>query len=285
MNIKRKNKLICIVYLIIIFILLSSCNTANNKSVMRFSFEESDILKNVSWHNFTDEYLELMRTKYNLDEIVLGCTNDFEKVKAITKWVSNLWIHDGNNQPKMSDPIYILEQVIQNGERYRCVEYSIVIFGCLNALGIPTRILGIKTSDVETREYGAGHVVTESYLKELDKWILVDGQYGIIPTLNKTPLNAVEYSDAIDSEKKLKLIILGEKYKEMADNIYNEWIHEYLYYYDTTYYKNPNKADGMGTTVMLTPIDATKPKIFQKNYPLYIDFYTTSINTFYPSID
>ncbi len=66
-----------------------------------------------------------------------------KQFSAINSWVSNLWQHHGSNQPEKNDPIYILEQV-KKGERYRCVEYSIAVSGCLNADGIPSRILAFK---------------------------------------------------------------------------------------------------------------------------------------------
>lgn len=54
-------------------------------------------------------------------------------------------------------------------KRFRCVEYSIVAAGALNALGIPARTVGLRTKYVETELWSAGHVVAEAYLKDLGK--------------------------------------------------------------------------------------------------------------------
>jgi hypothetical protein len=67
----------------------------------------------------------------------------------------------------------------------------------LNALGIPSRIVGLKVADAETRKSGAGHCVIEAYVKNLSKWVMVDGQVNAIPTLKGIPLNAIEFQQAL----------------------------------------------------------------------------------------
>lgn len=101
------------------------------------------------------------------------CDTDFKKVQTIFEWVTNLCQHDGVNVPRNGDPFTILDDVTEKGARYRCVKYSIVILGRLNALGITSRRIRLKTADVETRECGAGHVAVEVYLKDFNKWVLL----------------------------------------------------------------------------------------------------------------
>lgn len=47
--------------------------------------------------------------------------------------------------------------------------------GCLSTLGFTGRVISLKSEDEETRESGAGHVATEVYSKEYNKWVFVDG--------------------------------------------------------------------------------------------------------------
>lgn len=87
--------------------------------------------------------------------------------------------------------------------------------GCLNSLGIPARSIGLKTKDVETRDYVAGHVATEAYLKDYRKWVFIDGQWGLIPLMGDMPLNAIQLSEVIqhpeDYEEALQFLsFLGE---------------------------------------------------------------------------
>lgn len=167
-------------------------------SNQRYSYDEEEVFSCDSWTRYDKEYLEKLKADYELEKLVANCGNDFERVQAITEWVTNLWAHNGDNIPEQNDPLSILHNVTEEGEQYRCVEYGVVISGCLNALGIPTRTLGLKTQDVETRDYGAGHVAAEAYIKDLKKWVFVDGQWGIIPVMDGMPLNAVQLSEVLE---------------------------------------------------------------------------------------
>jgi hypothetical protein len=251
----------------------------------RYSYESEGVLKIDSLSPYDTDYLENLKIKYQLEKVVSNAKSDFEKILKITKWISNLWQHDGNNTPQKYDPISILDEVVENGQRFRCVEYGVVIYGCLTALGLPSRKLCLKTSDVETREYGAGHVVTEVFLKDINKWVFIDGQWGIIPTLGGTPLNGVELAQALNELEKyrdqLKLISL--KSQNTKDEEYYKWIKEYLFFFDFTYWQNENGAM-LPKNIMLTPIGAKKPAVFQIIYPLQIDTFTHSAIDFYQRI-
>jgi len=99
----------------------------------------------------------------------------------------NQWQHNGNNEPHKNDVTSILEEV-KEGKNFRCVEYGIVVAACLNSIGLKARQLNLKTKDVETTEYGAGHVVTEVFLNDLKKWMFIDGQFDAMPLLDGIPL-------------------------------------------------------------------------------------------------
>lgn len=166
------------------------------------------------------------------------------------------------------------------GMQYRCVEYGTVIFGCLNALGIPSRRLHMSTSDVETRAMGAGHVAVEAYLRDQKKWVFIDGQWGVIPMLGKLPLNGVQLAEILQEpqahEEPLELISL----RHTGSLGYEDWVKEYLYYFDLSgyYWKDDTLTE---ETWMLVPKNAPNPTVFQIIYPLDIDVYTNSVPSFY----
>lgn len=235
-------------------------------------------LPDCSFSPYGREYLNDLSEKYGLQGLCVGCQSDYEKILAITKWVSNLWEHDGANQPEKHDPKFILDEVIHQGKRFRCVEYGVVIQGCLCALGITARQLALKTADVETRPAGAGHIAIEAFLRDLDKWMLIDGQWGIIPKLDDVPLNAVEFADALESGERLhletvKAVVYGTEYLD--------WIRQYLFFLDYTCWEKDAAGNLTGRTVMLGPAGVEKPQVFQVKWPLSIDKYTHSVNEFY----
>lgn len=102
----------------------------------RYQFFYSDTLGN--------DYLRNLRKTYRLDSLTANASDQFEKVKIILDWTSKQWKHSGSNQPAKSDAISILEEA-KTGKSFRCVEYGIVSSAALNSIGIPARVLALKT--------------------------------------------------------------------------------------------------------------------------------------------
>ena len=168
-----------------------------------------------------ETYLANLRTTYQLDALVAGKTTDFARVQAVCAWVHQQWKHNGQNTPQHYDPASILQEAAQ-GKQFRCVEYGIVLVGALTALGIPARTLGLEMADVETRKSGAGHVLAEAWLTDQHKWMLVDGQWDVIPLLNGVPLNAVELQKAL-AEQQPGLAVASPA--GTSTRRYSRWIH------------------------------------------------------------
>ncbi len=223
----------------------------------------------LTWIQYDDTYLSELRSEFGIDDVVSECKTDFDKVKAITTWVTSLWKHDGRNTPSAPDPLTILREASE-GQRFRCVEYGIVMAASLQSLGIPARMLALKTEDVETRESGAGHVCTEVYLWDIEKWVFIDPQWGAIPVLDDVPLNAVEFQQALAANDG-KLVIWGVAQPQRL--VYERWIGQYLYYFDYSI--------GGGRQLMLGPVGAPEPKVFQRTMRLGDIVYTHSVDVFY----
>ncbi|ALD20507.1 transglutaminase domain-containing protein [Hymenobacter sp. DG25A] len=227
-------------------------------------------------------YLTQLRQQYNLDAVVQGAQNDTERALRLLHWVHQQWDHNGSNQPTKSDAISILEEV-KLGKQFRCVEYGIVATSCLNAFGLKSRVLALKTKDVETTESGAGHVLLETWLPDLQKWVLLDGQWDIMPVLRGKPLNAVEFQQAIAKHyKDLEIRSLSGASKMS----YVNWIAPYLYYLDVKFDNREGlgleraKVNGKGS-LMLVPAGAKEPTVFQVQNPINYCLYTRSLAAFY----
>lgn len=245
-----------------------------------YQFFYSDTLDN--------KYLRELRQGYKLDSLTDNSDSEFEKIKIILDWANRQWEHNGSNNPSNPDALTILKEA-QSGNKFRCVEYGIVTSSALNSIGINARVLGLKTRDVERVKLGAGHVVSEVYSTVLNKWIFIDPQFNVIPTLNGEPLNAVEFQKAILNDRdNLKLVNLkGEVAAEVSEN-YTNWVAKYLFYFDVLFdqrigneprYKSIN---GM-TKITLVPIGEKEPKVFQRHNKIDYSFYTNSLNDFYRS--
>lgn len=277
-------------------LLLSSCSTffqianispsaslkelshSNDTSNPLYEFFYSDTLENA--------YLREMRKTYNLEGLVNGQMREIDKIVNILDWASKQWEHNGSNTPTKQDALTILKEA-REGKQFRCVEYGIVATSALNSIGIPARTLGLKTRDVEKVMRGAGHVVSEVYSKELGKWIFIDPQFNIMPTLNGTPLNGVEFQKAIfDKNANLRLINKAGELSEKDSKSYIKWIGKYLFYFDVLFdQKTLNSSkfksiNGM-TKITLVPVGHKEPRIFQRNSKINYSYYTNSLNDFY----
>lgn len=119
-------------------------------------------------------------------------SNETELVLKALNWVSSQWDHDGLNQPpKHFNALDILKTVHNKKEKYRCVEYGLVLSEVLQAYGFVSRTVALRSKDVAYGGWGKGHVAMEVWINDLNKWIFLDPQFGSYLTLkNKnTPLN------------------------------------------------------------------------------------------------
>ena len=232
--------------------------------------------------NTSNAYLNTLRAQYKLDDIVKGAANDTEKALRMVNWVHQQWQHNGMNEPSRPDALTILAEV-KEGKQFRCVEYGIVTTACLNAIGLPARTMGLKMKEVETTEFGAGHVLLEVYLPDLKKWVLLDGQFDVMPVLNNVPLNAVEFQQAIaNNYDKLEIRSLSGTGKAA----YVNWVYPYLYYFDVKFDNREGVNVARETvdskkSLMLVPLGAKQPKVFQIKNPIDYCKYTNSIIDMY----
>ncbi len=223
-------------------------------------------------------YLTKLREMYDLDRIAAGPGGDLGKLNRLTLWTHKQWAHNGGNEPSREDALTILAEV-KDGKQYRCVEYSTVLAAAANAIGIPARSLNIKTADVETRAGGAGHVVVEAYVRDLHKWVMLDGQFGVMPMRGKTPLNAVEFQAAI-ARKDPRLNLGPDAQTSLPD--YLDFVRAYLFYFDVSLHPHHDEAGSLQPgNVMLTPVGAKEPAVFQRRFPIRNMSFTTSTRDFY----
>lgn len=233
------------------------------------------------------EYLDKLRNDYGLDVLVENIDDDMEKVLTVLHWVSKQWRHHSSNTPSKPDAITILEEA-RSGERFRCVEYSVVLSTSLLSLGYKSRILFLKTRDVETATSGAGHVAVEVWIQGLGKWVLVDGQFDAMPMLDGVPLNAVELQAAIAENDDIKYKNIDGFHCYLKAINYTNFIADYLYYFDTMLCQRVTFQEEvvyfMGKSyLMLVSLGAKNPGIFQGGDAMDYLIYTNAYKDFYQS--
>jgi hypothetical protein len=148
----------------------------------------------------TPEFTE-MRREFAIDGVVAGAKDEYEKLRRLTEWVSARWEHSSNQTASKTDPLTILREA-KAGGRFICRDYAVVLAGVAKAYGMPARLLNLLPRDVEVRS--EAHSVAEVWLESLQKWVLADGQYGIIGELDGVPLNGLELQAAFAEDKPVR---------------------------------------------------------------------------------
>ena len=138
--------------------------------------------------------LATLRREFGLDALVQGLTGDYARLKALTEWASRQWQHSPTQMASKPDPLTILREA-RAGGRFICRDYAIVVAGAARALGLYARVLNLLPADVETRS--EAHSVAEVWLPSRGKWVLADGQYGVIAERAGEPLGGVDLQAAL----------------------------------------------------------------------------------------
>lgn len=260
------------IVLLAVFLLAGSTGQGD----VRYDETETNEHYSFRWSDPSEPYLTKLRTEFDLENLVEHSLTDLERLQKLSNWVFGLWEHHGSNQPMNSDPISIIREAAQ-GESFRCVEYATVLQGSLTSLGIRTRRIGLKTRNVQTSLWGAGHVAVEAYLPDIGKWVLVDPQWNVIPVFGDIPLSAMELGKLLaEQNPNLAIISLGNTSPEQ----FFAWIDKYLFYLDIPFDNRVGVEREIGS-LMLVPQGAREPKRFQLFYPLQNMTYTKSSAAFY----
>ncbi len=234
-----------------------------------------------------DPELVELRETYRLTDVVPSSQDGLARLKLLTGWVHSRWEHSGSNTPSQPKPTTILKEA-SDGKRFRCVEYSIVTAACAQALGMPARVLGLRRQDVESARTSAGHVVAEVWLDLYDKWVMVDAQWNMIPLRNGVPLSAVELQRCLAERALGELSFAsGDEISPMDQNRYVIWIAPYLYYFSLhreQRFGMPDRRqipDDGPEVMVLVPVGAKKPKVFQGRPITKRQSYTPNPKTIY----
>ena len=206
-------------------------------------------------------YMVRLKNSFHIQEMTAAAKSDLERAKLICDWVHHQWKHKGFCPVQKNDPIAILEAA-KNGSEFSCYEYSLVAAGCLNCIGIKSRTVVLLPRNVERNTDGNYHVVTEAFLNDEKKWVMVDAQFNAVPTLNKRPLNLVELQYAL--AERLKGVEFGNLNQEMGV-IYSTDLLNYLHFFYTPLDNRVVGAtapDNVKGGVMLVPLGERAPRSF-----------------------
>jgi hypothetical protein len=220
--------------------------------------------------------LKKLRAEFATDAVVAGIRDEYARLIAITKWASGRWQHSSNQMASKADPLTILREA-KAGGRFICRDYAIVTAGVASVYGMRSRLVNLLPADVETRS--EAHAVAEVWLPRFGKWVIADGQYGIVPELAGTPLSAVELQAALADE--LPVQCRGD---EARCAEWKRFIVRNMYYFKTMADQR-RFEDAGGSMLILVPKGAPNPTKFAGgNEELFAGaVYTSNPKSFYAS--
>jgi hypothetical protein len=192
-----------------------------NNPVLNFDYKKLGLPDSIQ----TVEYTELK--KYVQSNISLKSTDEPELFFELMEWVSNQWKHNGwHVAPDSLNSLEILKSAKYDEQEYRCVEYGSVLHDVLVSFGYVARQVGIKHVDADYGGAGMGHVATEVWSNNYNKWIFLDPQFGIYAKHNDIPLNIYDIYKlkSNDQFKEIRFMKNDKMVKEnkiMINNIKN----------------------------------------------------------------
>lgn len=234
------------------------------------------------YHSPEDPGPAQLRAEYGIDDVARGIEYEFDRVAVLAGWVNSRWSHSGSNIPSSTNPLKILREA-DDGANFRCVEYSVVMVGAAQAMGMPARVLGIKTRNAATARFGAGHVVAEVWLEDLEKWVVADAQFGYVFRAEGVPLNAVELGEALaQGPGSVEVLSADGPIGWLSKTRYLLFVGPYLFHFDSLYDQRVFLPEHERTSggMMLLPDGAPNLKVFQRRHYLNFD-YTSSVDDFY----
>lgn len=163
--------------------------TANPTFFSTTIFDSSEDLSNPKF--------EALKSKYQLDTIFHGETNELKRILLLRHWIhEKIKIDDYGPYAGDGSVESTLDEALK-GHGFHCGYFSAVQNAILNAYGYVTRRLLIDTGvPVDYVAFGGHHAVNEVWLNSYHKWFVSDAKYDYHFEKNGIPLSALEIRDA-----------------------------------------------------------------------------------------
>jgi len=147
-----------------------------------------------AFEDFHNPRIRKLRTRYGLDEVVAGETDEWKRIMLLRYWLwSNIRIDNHHPTRTQLETFAILDAALKGG-RFHCTHFSIVQQAVLNSYGYVTRRLGCGPG---LKNNGGHHGVNEVWVNKFSKWVLIDAKYDLHFEKDGVPLSALQIRDEI----------------------------------------------------------------------------------------
>ncbi|MHC4713871.1 MAG: discoidin domain-containing protein [Planctomycetota bacterium] len=133
--------------------------------------------------------LKTLREKYGLADVIAPGKTEIEKMALLRNWVKLRWKHTIPRVFPRWDALEILE-LADKGEKFYCVQSSLLLVQCAQAVGWQARKLEIHDHT------GNDHSVIEVWSNDFNKWVIMDPDFNAHYERGGVPLGALELRKA-----------------------------------------------------------------------------------------
>lgn len=156
----------------------------------------------IRYPNVNHILLKILYDNYRLDSFV-KYGSELEKSVRLMKWVNKAVKQKGMVAlPENRDGLNLLNYAVKGKKPLNCKGCSIILTDLLLASNIAARMVHCKSFDKYDPE---SHFVTEAYISEKRKWIILDAAFGCIYEESNEILDIKELRIALAEDKKIEI--------------------------------------------------------------------------------
>lgn len=174
--------------------------TVRNPSFWMFGMESS----NVDSENWL---------RGEVSPFIKNLKSDLDKYIAIREWAANQASASGSHKLiKGGDSPWVLIKKLRQGDAARCAIMARTYIGVVNSVGLIAREVALwRYYPLIKGLVPNGHNVSEVWVKELNKWVLMDPTYNAYFTIDGLPASALELHKVLAKRTpKVKVIQSGD---------------------------------------------------------------------------
>ena len=165
------------------------------------------------YQDMTHLKVRKLSDRAGIEDMVKASQNELELIRNICDWAG---IHFSHMQP-LPYPSWDAHEILdrsEKGDAFWCTYKAVLFVQACNAAGLTGRILGISS------DKGHPHTVSEVYINDFRKWMLVDPYMNCYVERNGVPLSAHEFHDAFFENPDDIYIVYGKYGKGRSHSEY-----------------------------------------------------------------
>ncbi len=168
---------------------------AGQKAMIRqidvLPFVESDYTRRFKFDAFENPKLKELREKYELDKVVAGGNDEFDRQVLLLDWTHKQFKKFGKPSANPQGALAILKDV-EAGHTFFCAHYAEVFVSAAASMGWVDRELALRRHQDSPKGGSTEHSTTEVWSNQYRKWIMLDPTANMYIEKDGQPLNAYE---------------------------------------------------------------------------------------------